>query len=261
MKTVIYYFTGTGNNLAVANQLSQELGNTDIFPVRVLLDHKVIPRAYEWVVFSVPSYYSHIPPFVEHCMEDLSFMPHQQIVTIIGCGGNRGHATEDMRLLIEGAGKKVRLEYMLWMPGNYILSYGAFPDWYNHLTTQHSYKKIKRIAKDMASNKKSIQLKKGLFYNEKYEESFQNTRSKYGEIGSQYQVSAACIQCGRCLQICPVRNITLQEGKIVFGEGCQQCMGCIQWCPKQAIDYQNKAKERKHYHHKDINPSDYSTES
>lgn len=259
MKVAIYYFTGTGNNLAVAKRLSDELGNTDIFPIRVLLENKVIPEEYDWIVFSVPSYYSHIPPFVERCINNLIYTKSQKVVTIIACGGNRGHATEDMRALIEKNGKEVQLEYMLCLPGSYILSYNAFPKWYINLTINHSYKKIKRIEKDMITNKKQVHLGKGLFYSSKYEESFQDTISKYGEIGSQYEVDDTCMQCGRCTKICPVGNISIKEGHIVFGEDCQQCMGCIQWCPNHAIDYQGKAKGRNYYHHRDIVERDYTT--
>ena len=33
MKTDIYYFTGTGNTLAVVRQLAEELGNTHLVPI------------------------------------------------------------------------------------------------------------------------------------------------------------------------------------------------------------------------------------
>lgn len=44
----------------------------------------------------------------------------------------------------------------------------------------------------------------------------------------------------------------MSNGKVEFGNGCSQCMGCIQWCPKNAIDYQEKAINRKKYHHLNI---------
>ena len=61
MKTAIYCFSGTGNNLMIAKRLSALIGETDIFPIRVLKDNKTISPEYEWVGFVTPAYYSHIP--------------------------------------------------------------------------------------------------------------------------------------------------------------------------------------------------------
>jgi flavodoxin len=33
MKTILYYFTGTGNSLAIAEGLSRQLGDCDLVPV------------------------------------------------------------------------------------------------------------------------------------------------------------------------------------------------------------------------------------
>ena len=106
MKTVIYYFSGTGNNLAIAKQLASLLGDTDLFPMHQLLKNKVIPAQYEWVGFTSPAYFSHVPPFVEHCMKDLIFTPSQKIFTIVGSGINPGIAHLDMRKQIEACSKK-----------------------------------------------------------------------------------------------------------------------------------------------------------
>lgn len=79
MKSVIYYFSGTGNNLAIANRLAQELGNTTVLPMEVLLKHKSIPEEYDWVGYTAPCYYSHVPPFVEECMQGVVYTKEEFI--------------------------------------------------------------------------------------------------------------------------------------------------------------------------------------
>ena len=106
MKIAIFYFTGTGNNLRTAEKLKEELGETVIFPFHHLKEHKKIDPSFMHLIFCVPFYYSHIPPFVRECLENVEFTKTQQIVTIVGCAGNRGRATEDIcRICSEMTGR------------------------------------------------------------------------------------------------------------------------------------------------------------
>ncbi|WP_394926828.1 EFR1 family ferrodoxin, partial [uncultured Robinsoniella sp.] len=44
-----------------------------------------------------------------------------------------------------------------------------------------------------------------------------------------------CIGCGKCEKLCPLGNITLQNGTAISGNTCTMCYRCINQCPKQAI--------------------------
>lgn len=252
MKKVIYYFSGTGNNVAVAKGLCEQIPDMEMYSITSLLYNKAIGEEYDLVGFTVPSYYSHIPPIVMECIKNLQFSEHQKVFSIIGCGGNRGHATEDIRQLVEECGKKVNYEYMVMFPGNYILSYNVFPKWYQKTVLRHSKKKIKKIAGQLLEAGEDKRLGKGLFYSTKHEIDLQKTISNFSQKGLEYTVSNQCTNCARCVQVCPVHNISIGNGKVEFGANCQQCMACIQWCPNKAIDYQNVAKDRTRYHHPDV---------
>lgn len=256
MKSIIYYFSGTGNNFAIAKEIADRLENTKIAPIGELLSSKLIPEEYEWIGFVAPSYYSHVPPFVEACMSDIVYTKEQKIFLIVGCGGNRGLSIQDMRKHVHNSKKEVNLEYMITLPGNYILSYGAFPIWYQKLCIKLSHRKIGKIVKDIKNNRIRKNLDKGIFYKEKYERALQESISKFPATGKQYNVSDECSSCGACTKLCPVGNISMVNGKVEFGNQCNQCMACIQWCPNHAIDYQEKAQKRKHYHHLGVKRSD-----
>lgn len=256
MRKVIYYFSGTGNNLAAARELSKFMKDTEIYPITELLEKKEVPDQFDLIGFIVPSYYSHVPPIVNECMKNLVFSDHQKIFSIIGCGGNRGHATEDIRQLVNACGKSIDYEYMLIYPGNYILSYNVFPKWYQNFVIKHSKKKIKKIAEQIMNPNKRKQLGRGLFYWKGFENSLHKAISKFSQTGLGYTVSKDCTKCSTCVGICPVKNITMENGTIKFGANCQQCMACIQWCPNRAIDYKNIAKSRTRYHNPDITIKD-----
>ena len=54
-----------------------------------------------------------------------------------------------------------------------------------------------------------------------------------------HRATDACIGCGKCVELCPLNNIRLENGKPVWGKHCTHCMACICYCPKEAIEYGN----------------------
>lgn len=46
---------------------------------------------------------------------------------------------------------------------------------------------------------------------------------------------AKCTGCTLCVEICPERNNTMQDGKTVIGGHCQSCQRCVGFCPVGAI--------------------------
>jgi ferredoxin len=44
-----------------------------------------------------------------------------------------------------------------------------------------------------------------------------------------------CVHCHKCMNVCPMDNITEEGKKLVFGNRCVLCMACSFHCPKRAI--------------------------
>ncbi|MDW2798012.1 EFR1 family ferrodoxin [Clostridium boliviensis] len=45
-----------------------------------------------------------------------------------------------------------------------------------------------------------------------------------------------CVSCGKCVELCPLNNIILTDGKPIWGNDCTHCMACLHRCPTEAID-------------------------
>ena len=251
-KTGIFYFSGTGNNLYVAKKLGELLNTNDIYPFRLLEEGQICLEEYQKIIFCVPAYYSHIPSYVREVLKKVHLKPEQKIYDIVVCGGNRGRSVEDLRECVSVAGGSVTGEYMLMLPGNYILAYGALPGWVIAVENSVATQKIKRIARAITQGSGERIKKEGIFYKKSQEEQNQKVIADFQKIGAAYTVADSCIGCGNCAKVCSVLNITMVNGKPEFGKNCEQCMACIQWCPKRAIDYEMKASKRKRYHHPEI---------
>ena len=65
---------------------------------------------------------------------------------------------------------------------------------------------------------------------------------------SAFQADDACIGCGQCVKNCPMNNITLENGKPIWGNQCTHCMACICYCPTEAIEYGKKSIGKPRYH-------------
>lgn len=50
----------------------------------------------------------------------------------------------------------------------------------------------------------------------------------------------------KCINICPVNNITMMNNKIQFGDNCVSCLGCYHRCPEKAIKYKNRNKKSRY---------------
>lgn len=66
-----------------------------------------------------------------------------------------------------------------------------------------------------------------------------------------YEINDNCIGCGICSKVCPMGNISINDGKPEFSMDCSSCLACIQNCPQNALHMkQEKSSER--YRNKEI---------
>ena len=61
---------------------------------------------------------------------------------------------------------------------------------------------------------------------------------------SKYRSNTPCISCGKCVEACPLKNISLENGHPKWNGHCTMCMACYHHCPVNAIQY-GKATEGK----------------
>ena len=128
MKTIIYYFTGTGNSLAVAKKICGSLGDCELVPVVSMAgtQGEVIPPA-DRVGIVCPVYFLGLPTIVARFAEklDLSRSGYTFAVVTLGGSGGASALRQLDGILKERSGRGLDVGFMVQMPGNYILMYSS----------------------------------------------------------------------------------------------------------------------------------------
>ena len=88
---------------------------------------------------------------------------------------------------------------------------------------------------------------------EKFNKNFRD--NVYG-FDKSFYAEDTCTSCGICVKVCPVNNITLEEGIPQWQHKCQQCLACINFCPEKCIQFGDKTLKTQRYHHPEITVKD-----
>lgn len=65
-----------------------------------------------------------------------------------------------------------------------------------------------------------------------------------------------CVSCGKCVEACVLNNVSLSNGKPVWGDKCTHCMGCINICPAKAIEYGKRTQKKSRYYCPPFEPTE-----
>ena len=255
MKTIIYYFTGTGNSLQIARSLGERLSDCE---VRSLAGQTGTPPAdglVERVGFVFPVYFWGLPRIVRRFAEALSVPQGTYCFAVVTY---RGLKLDTLGLLDDILQKKgVRLSYGdgIKMPGNAINYYGpASPEKIRTITEAASVR-IDEIARAVAQKEIHTPQRSGI---SKRISTWGNgfLYKNIAEFDKKFLATENCNGCGLCSRVCPVQNITIENKKPVWQHHCEHCMACIQWCPTEAIQYGTGTARRKRYHNPGITAKD-----
>ena len=149
------------------------------------------------------------------------------------------------RLVYEYAcenGLNVKGVYTVKMAENFTLTFST-PGFYNKLMLRASVGKIGKIIAAIAANEEHIPEEK-----KTKRQQHERNKANWHLIAKDFSVTEDCVQCGKCVKVCPSGNISMKEGKITFGESCVACLGCYHRCPKKAIRYKNRKKLDRYFH-------------
>lgn len=245
---MIFYFSGCGNSRYVAQTLAQWLNDTLVFiPEAAREDHFAYTLSKGEKLGFVFPVYSWAPPrlvldFVKqlHLTEKPSY-----VYFACTCGDQCGQTEKIFRKALSEKGWELSACFSLTMPETYIGMPGFKLD-----TEERAKQKIEATKKTLMNN--LPRLINGERFSDITVGGFAWMKShvinasfnKYATDDRKYHSTDQCIHCGKCVEVCPLKNIVLEEGRPKWNGHCTMCMACYHHCPVNAIQY-GKATEGK----------------
>jgi ferredoxin/flavodoxin len=258
LKSIIYYFSATGNCLTVARDIAKILGDTELVNIADVRSEKRIDLPYERVGFVYPSYYVSAPPVIIKFVDKLNFEQAQYVFAVVTAGGAWGQSFLSFSKKMAICGGHLDACFKIQMPGNNITLYSAWSPKRQKKLNRNAKKKTALIAEQIKA-KAETRLIKGCPLFRLRKNSFIERIDDFGQFAKDFRVSDKCTGCGTCARVCPKHNIVLKGSCPKFGGSCERCTACIQWCPVKAIDYKDVTQTRKQYRHPDVKASDIFT--
>ena len=251
---MVVYFSGTGNSKFCAKALACGLQD-DLLDAGHYIRHQIaadLISGKDWVFVS-PTYAWRLPRIFEAFIRSGSFMGSTNAYFVMTCGDDIGNAGQYIEALCEEKGLNFRGVYPVVMPENYIAMF--------EVPTKDEAEAIIAQAQPVLATVASLilsgeafpcrhihakdKLKSGSVHDIFYK-NFVKARDFYTTDG--------CVSCGKCAERCVMGNISLENGKPVWGDVCTHCMACICGCPVEAVEYGKKSIGKTRYWCREYTP-------
>ena len=257
MKTILYYFSGTGNTLMLARLLAKELDNTEIINIASHNAPDKHPEA-DAIGILFPVYAFGLPKIMHDFVSSQLKIPDNAYVfsltNFAGAGG--AAASKQLKHLLSAKGEKLNARFWLPMPSNYIPFGGAESQNKQNRRFLSAANRIKKIAEIIRKRPENYFYKRNripLFISNIFYKLFMK---KCGIDARKFYINDKCTSCGTCAKVCPTHNIKIIDKHPSWGTNCEQCMACLQWCPTGAIQINGVPENRARYHNPGIEVED-----
>ncbi len=258
--TTLYWFSGTGNSLAVARDMAQALGGAQLVPIASLGPGPVTVNGDIGIV--CPVYFEGLPLLVREFLERLDAHRATYAFLVVTMGVFSGWAAEEARGLLRVAGKRLDAAFAVRMPDNYI---SGLP-----LPGESAQRKLQteasRRAVEMARVVAARERRTGRSWTIGLGWLAHATMGRaFGRLcrgrDKRFVATGACTRCGACARVCSAGNIELADGRPHWRHHCEQCFACIHWCPAAAIQIRGRpTAKRGRYHHPGVSLGDIASQ-
>lgn len=274
-RNLMFYFSGTGNSLAIAKMLSERLDEVTMVPILSVKKPIEIPKETESIGIVYPVHMNAIPRIVREFISILNLEKDIFLYAVATHGGIPGKAGCNLLNLLKSNNIELNAYFEIEMINN--TPKGVAPkflmrlDWEEKIGEDMIIGMMDRVnniidsiaieinSKDANSINMLLKKAKGLEY------AFMKRLWKINEKSKPKLKflldKEVCTSCGICEKVCTTNRISIVEGEPNWEtDNCNYCYACFNYCPEQAIGVKHYEKKQGRYHHPDISWQDIANQ-
>ncbi|TVQ41556.1 MAG: 4Fe-4S dicluster domain-containing protein [Spirochaetaceae bacterium] len=262
----LYYFTGTGNSLAVARRLAREFPGTELRP---LLGAEPGERPTGVLGIAFPVHMVGVPIPLRRYLESADFSTLDYLFAIGTHSGTPGHVGAYINRILARRSSRLLDDYF---PFKMILNTpkGVAPrllmtmNWAEKISPTEVAAMVARTAPAICEIARTVAARSTRFEApgepERVTRPSMLTRllwkaSERSTPSLSFLLDReSCTGCGVCREVCPSGRVVMYEGAPRWGDShqCYFCYACFNFCPEQAIGVKHYAFKTGRYHHPEI---------
>lgn len=243
---MILYFSATGNNKYVAQELSMATGEKMIPLKDLVRNHRYQLTVSKGENFGVvmPTYWEGLPSILLDYLKDadITFEGNQHynyFVATYGC--DYGNILSTARKEFAKKGIVFDSFYAARFVDNWSPMFDLTNPARNHRAEENGREETAEIVRMVVNQEKGHNLPDQMtaFQAKAAKATYDRIRrTKYFTLDAD-----RCIGCGLCAKQCPVQAIEMQNSHPVWvKDTCTLCLGCFHRCPAAAIDYDHSLR-------------------
>ncbi|MCQ2083983.1 MAG: EFR1 family ferrodoxin [Bacteroidaceae bacterium] len=248
---MILWYSGCGNSLFVAESLAgqlgqgsetgQSVGDTLLSVTQAARDHISLSFRTDSVLGIVfPVYAWSVPNLVLDFLRQVQMDGRPQYVyAVCTCGDNTGCTEQVLRRTLRKRGLTLHAFFTFRMPNTYINLPGFKLD-----SPSLAQSKIRESMDRFQETASLIRNRAaGSYFAVRGTGAFWKTYILkplfYALLitDRKFHVNENCSSCGLCARMCPLQNISMQNGRPHWNGHCTNCNSCYHRCPHQAISF------------------------
>lgn len=250
-KTVIFYFSGTGNTWFVTNKIKDEMKDAKLIPVVSALNDNSFDVDAAAIGFVFPVYMMGLPLPLQQLVSKLNLDKAKYIFAVATRMGTTHAAFHIIDKLLKKKNRALDAYFNVTMPNNDTKFKFVAP----------SKEEIKQIEDVAVANIKQIAsvIKAGNTHKEKDTTATikmpKLLMNMLGGLGSKFNTKLHaddnCIGCGTCQKVCLSGKVKLVDKKPVWDKNimCYKCSACIAYCPRKASQITKYTEGKDRYPH------------